>query len=244
MRNLLCLLPLLICSCGPAATPSILPGSPVSGVDFLPKNAEKGALFKYYQAKTSSKWRNNWAANLDLTGVSWNDSRTATLISPSHVVMAAHFMRPASVAVMFHDKKGKPYERFITGVKVLNTGDIAVARLNLPLPPEVKWYRLANHSDAHLGRPVVVSDQTMTLSIHRINAIAGPIVQFGYMSELDPIYQRNLIVGDSGNPSFIVKGQTLFLIETHTTGGPGTGPFYGDPAVQASINAAMAELGN
>lgn len=244
MKILFLILPLLICSCGPSAGPSILSGGRASGLSFLPQKAEKGDLFRYYQARLPSKWLTNWAANLDLTGVSWNDPRTATLISPSHVVMAAHFMRPAEVAVMFHDKKGNPYERYITGFKVLTTGDIAVARLNLPLPPEVKWYNLANGSDASVGRPVIVSDQTKTLSVHRIDAVAGAVIRLGYSPELNLVYRRNLIGGDSGNPSFIYQGGQLLLIETHTTGGPGAGPFYGDPAVQASIRTAMAELGN
>lgn len=244
MRIALLLIPLLMGSCVPSAGPSILPGSRVSELGFLPPTAKKGDLFQYYQAMTPSKWLNNWAANLDLTGVSWNDSRTATLVSPSHVVMAAHFMRPANVAVMFHDKKGRPYERYITGVKVLNTGDIAVARLNLPLPAEVKWYPFANASDAQIGRPVIVSDQTKTLSVHRVDAVAGAVVRFGYFPALNVIYQRNLIAGDSGNPSFVIKGGMLYLLETHTTGGAGAGPFYGDPGVQASIRAAMVELGN
>lgn len=233
---------LLAAACAPGNGPSITtPG--LSGLGFLPEKAEKGRLFEYYQPKAQSKWRNNWAGKLDLTGVSWNDTRAATLISPSHIVMAAHYMRPADVAVMFHDKKGTPYERYITGFKVLSTGDIAVGRLNLPLPPEVKFYRLADASEASVGTPVVISDQTSTLSVHRIEAISGGVVRFGYIPGLNPIYQRNLVVGDSGHPSFIVKNGSLVLLETHTTGGPGTGPFYGDPAVQASIHAAMTELG-
>ena len=109
---LLLSLSLLLCACGPANGPSLAAGgsAPVQGgLGFLPKDAEKGTLFTYYQPKNPSKWRNNWTSKLDLTGVSWNDSRTATLISPSHVVMAAHFTRPANVSVMFHDKRGKPH---------------------------------------------------------------------------------------------------------------------------------------
>ncbi|MES2439610.1 MAG: trypsin-like serine protease [Verrucomicrobiota bacterium] len=234
---------LLIAACAPGNGPSIItPGQ--NGLGFLPGKAEKGTLFKYYQPKAGSEWRNNWAGRLDLTGVSWNDARTATLISPSHVVMAAHFIRPSNVAVMFHDRKGNPYERYITAVRSLNTGDIAVARLNLPLPPEVKWYRLANAAEAAVGTPVIVSDQTSTLSVHRIEAVYGSGIRLGYIPGLNPIYQRNLIVGDSGNPSFILRNGELVLLETHTTGGPGAGPFYGDPTVQASVRAAMKELGN
>lgn len=244
MKSALFLLSLLISACAPSSGPSILPGNATAGLGFLPAQAEKGTLFKYYQAKAPSKWLNNWAANLDLTGVSWNDTRTATLISPSHVVMAAHYMRPSDVPVMFHDKKGNPYERYITAVKTLGQADIAVGRLNLPLPPEVKWYRMADASDATIGRPVITSDQTSTLSVHRIEAVYGPGIRLGRISGLNPVYQRNLVIGDSGHPSFLLKNGQLVLLETHTTGGAGAGPFYGDPGVQAAVRAAMAELGN
>ena len=237
---------LLLCACGPSNVPSGAAGGSApaqDGLGFLPKEAEKGTLFTYYQPKAPSKWRNNWTSKLDLTGVSWNDSRTATLISPSHVVMAAHFTRPANVSVMFHDKQGKPYERFISSVKMLTgVGDIAVAKLNLPLPPEVNPYRLANAGDATIGRPVIVSDQTSTLSVHQIDAVSGGVVRLGFVPGLNPVYRRHLIVGDSGNPSLGWKNGELVRLDTHTTGGPGAGPFYGDPQVQAAIRAAMAEL--
>ena len=215
-----------------------------AGLGFLPAKAEKGTLFQYYQPKGLSKWRNNWTHALDLTGVSWNDSRTATLIAPSYVVMAAHFTRPSEVPVMFHDRKGNPCERYISKVRILNVGDIAVAKLNLPVPSGVKCYRFANAADAAIGRPVIVSDQTNTLSVHRIEAVSGGVIRFGYIPGLDGTYQRNLIVGDSGNPSFLLKNAELVLLETHTTGGPGAGPCYADPGVQAAIHAAIAEMGN
>jgi hypothetical protein len=103
---------------------------------------------------------------------------------------------------------------------------------------------MANASDATIGRPVITSDQTSTLSVHRIGSINGAVVFLDHVPGLNPVYRRNLVVGDSGHPSFLLKGGQLVLLETHTTGGPGAGPFYGDPAVQASVRAAMAELGN
>ncbi|MGL5020193.1 MAG: hypothetical protein ACRDBP_18805 [Luteolibacter sp.] len=234
-------------ACGPSSGPSITAtdgNSASSGLGFLPKQAERGTLFSYYQPKGQSKWKNNWAGRLDLTGVSWNDPRTATLISPSHVVMAAHFMRPADVPIMFHDKNGKPYERFIAKVRPLGgVGDIAVAKLNLPLPPEVKHYRFAKASEATIGRPVIITDQTSTLSVHRIAAMSGGSIRFEFIPGLNPYYGRNLIVGDSGNPSFLLQNNgELVLLETHTTGGPGAGPFYGDPQVQAAIRAAISDM--
>lgn len=232
-------------ACGPVSSPSVTAGSPIqAGLGFLPAKGEKGTLFQYYQPKALSKWRNNWTSALDLTGVSWNDSRTATLIAPSYVVMAAHYIRPSNVPVMFHDKNGKAYERYITAVRSLTVGDVAVGKLNLPLPPEIKRYRFARASEATVGRPAIITDQTMVLSVHRIENINGGVISFSYFLDLNPIYQRNLIVGDSGNPTFIYSNGDLALLETHTTGGPGAGPFYGDPGVQTAIRAAMAEMGN
>ncbi len=235
----------LLGACGVGSRRTVAMGSTApDGVGFLPEKAEKGALFQYYQPKGLSKWRNNWTHPLDLTGVSWNDPRTATLIAPGYVVMAAHFIRPSNVPVIFHDRRGNPHERFIGAVRTLNVGDIVIAKLNRPLPPEIKCYRFASLGEAAIGRPVIVSDQTNTLSVHRLAAISGAVVHFDYFPGLDSVYRRNLIVGDSGNPSFLLVNGDLHLLETHTTGGPGAGPFYGDPAVQAALRAAMLEMGN
>ncbi len=241
---LLCLCALLT-ACGTGSGPTVTSGPPAqAGFGFLPEKSGKGALFQYYQPNAGSKWRNNWTSRLDLTGVSWNDSRTATLIAPSYIVMAAHFIRPSTVPVIFHDKQGNRHERLIGAVRRLNVGDVAVAKLNLPLPPEIKCYRFANASEATIGRPVIVSDQTQTLSVHRLAAVSGAIVQFDYFTNLNPIYRRNLIVGDSGNPSFLLVNDDLRLLETHTTGGPGAGPNYSDSAVQTAIRDAITGMGN
>lgn len=249
MKPLLSLLILpFLTACDTQNGASLVEQNPValrSDLHFLPAKAEKGSLFRYYQPKGKSKWLDNWTRPLDLTGVSWNDSRTATLISRSHVVMAAHFIRPSDVPVMFHDKNGKPHERYITAVRKLDAvGDIAVARLNLPLPPEIKSYRFASPGRAKVGAPVIVTDQTRTVSVHRIAAVSGPVVQLRHVPELNPVYTRNLVVGDSGNPSFLLENGELTLLETHTYGGPGSGPFYGDPQVRSAVIAAMDALGD
>jgi hypothetical protein len=232
-----------LAACSPSSL--TLGTSANSPVGLLPKTPEKGKLFTYYQPRAQSKWKNNWTLPLDFTGVSWNDSRTATLISRSHVVMAAHYMRDSHTPVMFHDRNGKPYERYIVTSKVLSgVGDIGIGKLNMPLPKDIHSYRFADAADATPHKAVLITDQTMTVSIHRIGAVYGRNIGFEYHPDLDPTYRRNLIVGDSGNPSFLLKNGELMLLETHTTGGPGAGPFYGAPEVQTAIRAAMGELGN
>lgn len=241
MKVALFLLPaVLLVSC---ADPGVTTAS--SPLELLPATPEKGTVFKYYQPRAESPRRNNWAAPLDFSGVSWNDPRCATLISPSHVVMAAHFIRDAHTPAMFHDRLGQPEERFIVSHKVLaGVGDIAVGKLNMRLPSGYKAYRFASVADVTPGTPVITTDQTLTASIHQVRGVFGKGIAFDWVPSLDPIYRRNLIPGDSGHPTFILKNGELLLVETHTTGGPGAGPFYGDPEVQQAIRAAMAELGD
>lgn len=244
MKSAFCaitVLPLaLLVSCGAPGTTSAS-----SPLDLLPAKPEKGTLFKYYQTTRESPRKNNWAGPLDFSGVSWNDQRCATLISPSHVVMAAHFIRDSHTPAVFHDRLGQPEERFIVSHKVLSSeGDIAVGKLNMRLPSGYKSYRFANVADAIPGAPVITTDQTLTASVHQIRAVFGKIVALDWVPSIDPLYRRNLIPGDSGHPTFLLKNGELLLLETHTTGGPGAGPFYGDPEVQQAIRAAMKELGD
>ncbi|MDC0305750.1 hypothetical protein OAL16_01015 [Akkermansiaceae bacterium] len=53
---------------------------------------------------------------------------------------------------------------------------------------------------------------------------------------------KNLVKGDSGNPSFFISKGELVLIETHTSGGAGSGPFYGSPLIQEKLSAAITTL--
>lgn len=243
MKSILCIpVALFLGAC--AASPR-LSSSVKSPLELLPAAPEKGTLFKYYQASAESPRKNNWAAPLDFSGVSWNDPRCVTLISHSHVVMAAHYMRDGRTQVMFHDRMGQVEERFIVAHKVLSeVGDIAIGKLNLRMPSDFKVYPLVNAADAKPGTPVVTTDQTLTASIHQIREVVGRFVGLQWIPEIDPVYRRNLVPGDSGHPTFLLKNGEMFLLETHTTGGPGAGPFYGDPEVQAVIKAAMRELGD
>lgn len=209
----------------------------------LPSSPEKGTLFSYYEAKARSKWQGNWTKILDMTGVSWNDTRTATLIDDQFVVMAAHYTRPSDVPVMFHDRSGQPVERYIVQVRSLAPmADVAVGKLNLPVPASIKRYAFAPMSEVKKGRAVLVTDQTKTVSVHQIQAYQNRMVMLGFVPDIDPIYRRNLIVGDSGNPTFVISGGDLKLLETHHYGGPGIGPCYANSEIQSAIRGAMAEM--
>lgn len=231
---------LLLAAC---SGPGSLPPSVNSPTQILPASPEKGTIFRFYQPNADSAYNRNWTHNLDFSGISWNDYRRATLISPSYVVMAGHFSRPVKSAAVFHDRAGQPVERFIVAARSVGN-DVAVGKLNMPVPSDIKFYRFADASDAKPGTPVIILDQTRTASIHEINSVNGPFISFNYSPKIDPAYRRNLIVGDSGHPTFLLKNGEMLLLETHTYGGPGSGPFYGDPGIQAAVRNAMQEMGN
>ena len=211
-------------------------GPPAEDLAFLPERFERGRVFRVYLAGGRSIPANNWTSNFDFSGVSWNDTRTATAVSRRHVVMAGHFARHMSTPVVFHARDGTAHTRQLTGITQLQgLGDIAVGTLDSPLPPEIAHDPLAASGDATYKRAVLVTDQTRTISIHRIGPVDGRRVQLGFDPEIDRRYWRNLVTGDSGNPAFIVKNGRLHLLTTFTTGGPGRGPFYGHPEIRARL---------
>ena len=222
---------------GLAACAPVRPtGPPAADLAFLPDNFERGRVFRVYLPGGRSIPASNWTANFDFSGIAWNDPRTATAISRRHVVMAGHFARSPATPLHFHARDGTAHTRRLVGITHLkDLGDIAVGTLDEPLPPEIARYPLAAPGDATYKRPVLVTDQTRTISIHRIGPVGRRRVQLGYDPEIDRRYWRNLVAGDSGNPAFIIKNGRLHLLTTFTNGGPGRGPFYGHPEIRAAL---------
>lgn len=210
---------------------------------FLPERPQKGRLFHFYNPSGPSLRTGNWSSRFDLSGISWNDPRTVTAISPVHVVMAAHYARPSFTPLIFHDRKGLMHSRKIIRMMPLGGGiDIAVGLLDEPLPPGVARYRVATAADLAPMQLVLVTDQTMMLSLHRLGGIDSQRVILGNDPRIPRDYWRKLVTGDSGNPAFVLKGGELLLLTTFTTGGSGSGPFYGDPQVRAALDRAIGLL--
>ncbi len=223
------------CAHGPSVT-----APAAADLSFLPASFEKGSLFRVYLPGSPSIRARNWTSAFDFTGVSWNDTRTATAISRRHVVMAGHYVRDPSSPVIFHDSAGRPHARHLIGITHLRKlGDIAIGTLNAPLPPQIRHYPLAHPQDVKPMMPVMVTDQTRTISIHRLGGLAEGRVILGYDPKIPRGYWRNLVTGDSGNPAFISANGRLHLLTTFTTGGPGTGPSYADPQIRQAVLDAL-----
>ena len=209
----------------------------------LPPPGGNPKIFEAYSPNGNSRLAKGWTRGFDMSGVSFNMKQTCTLITPKHVVMARHFKRPVNSKVVFHDRNGKVCTRTIMRVKNC-ASDVAVGLLDLPVPSGYTAYPLpssASNTQSLINAPIVVTDQNKHLFFHRVRAI-GSSLSMKYDPKERYGWAKNLIVGDSGNPSFLISGNQLILAETHTSGGPGSGPYYGDQNVQNSIATAIKEL--
>ncbi|MEP4078753.1 hypothetical protein [Haloferula sp.] len=202
-------------------------------------------VFTSYNAKGPVRWNQGWPWKFDLTGIGWDVSTAVTAITPRHVVMANHYQRETGGKAVFHDRNGRPHTR--TVIKVLHVqGDVALGLLDRPLPKSIRTYPLPEISTENMdelaGAQVLVTEQKRRLYFHQIKATNGTFVRFQYDTRLDESKKKRLISGDSGNPSFLLSKGELVLIETHSSGGPGAGPFYGNPEVIAALRKTLSQL--
>lgn len=210
------------------------------------------AVFTSYQPRGPVKWSSGWARRINLTGVSWSQKQAGTAITPRHIVLAAHYALGKGKQVTFHDRSGKPHTRTITQLVSLRNrkdearSDIAVALLDRALPPEVKTYRLlpprTDYPQTLTGCPALVTEQQRRVYIHQVRSLFGRSISFQKSKDYPEEVFKSLIVGDSGNPSFLLVGGEPVLIETHTGGGGGSGPFYSAPEIFAALQETVAAL--
>ena len=223
------------CSSKNPATPSSLSLPPLGG---------SPNIFKRYSIKGDAEMMDGWARNFDMSGVSFNEKMTLTLVTRRHVIMASHYRRKPGAKVVFHNRMGKRIERTLVDV-IEVVGDVAVGLLDLDVPPDLKVYALPTlRKDSLLlkGTTAVVTDQNRRIFFHEIERAGSTSITFRHPQVAKHGWGKNLVKGDSGNPSFFIDEDELVLIETHTSGGAGSGPFYGSPLIQEKLSAAITTL--
>ncbi|MEM1085079.1 MAG: hypothetical protein AAGI48_13285 [Verrucomicrobiota bacterium] len=207
-------------------------------------------VFTAYNPKGPVQWNQGWPWKFDLSGVSWDKTKTATAVTPRHVIMAAHFMRGVGEELVFHDRKGKIHRRTlikrVTFKELGKRADIGVGLLDRPLPKTIRTYPLLEPKQDYRqlinGALALVTDQERRLYFHQINQGGETTLMMNYHKEIEPTKEKRLAVGDSGNPTFLLTKGELALIGTHTTGGPGAGPFYGSLEYQNTLNTIIRDL--
>lgn len=236
MRSL-AFITLALSACTP--TPSNITGPPQ-----LPSPGAKPPIFAKYDPAGDSEMAPTWTRRFDLSGVSFDQRQTATLISRRHVVMAQHFVRKRGDQVIFHDRSGKRIARTLIDLKPV-WGDVAVGLLDSDVPASLRIYPLPTPSTEYrklIGRIAVVTNQHRGLFFHEVQGAANGSLSLRHDLQERHGYYVNLVSGDSGNPSFLLVNGELVLIETHTFGGGGGGPYYGWPELQQKLQQRMDEL--
>lgn len=245
---------------GPPATKALktteLETDAKSRLDTLAQQTDltSNSLFASYRKKGVSQWSQNWTRRIDFSGVSWSQRQAGTAITPRHIVLAAHYQIGPGKVITFHERSGAVHSRVVEKaiafrgqkVPIEKRSDIAVALLDKPLPPTIKTYRLLppreDYGQTLEGCPVLVTEQNRRVFIHRISRSSGKFLSFRKHSEFPEELYKSLIKGDSGHPSFLLVGGEPVLVETHTGGGGGSGPFYSSPAYFEALKEAVAEL--
>lgn len=197
-----------------------------------------------YDPAGDARLADGWVRNYDFSGVSFDQKMTATLVTRRHVVMANHYKRSAGDDVIFHDRTGRRVARKLTAVRHV-FGDVAVGVLNADVPASLRIYPLPHPStqpDQLTGQIAVVTNQHRMVFFHEISFVGIGRLRLNQDTQERHGWNVRIVKGDSGNPSFFLANGELILIETHTHGGFGSGPYYGWPDLQTRLQETIDAL--
>lgn len=218
-------------------------------------------IFSTQNHSTSTYVRNTncWASDLDLTSISpWNSSggstRAGTLISPRHIIFAAHYQINNGSTVRFVDNNNNVVTRTMIN-KLTHPEykpyypDLTVGLLDSDVPNTIGFVKilpqnwsnyLPSLSTSH-SLPCLILDQeekSLISELTNLN-INAPFKRPVLSSRL--AFFENIISGDSGNPAFLIINDELVIITVWTSGGAGSGTsilYHKD-----AINTMMSTLG-
>ena len=182
---------------------------------------------------------NFWAMDVDTTCASvWNNfawpgefRKAGTLISRRHMVFANHFPAEVNKSVWFVGTDGNVYSNTIVNVKTITGTDIQIALLATDTdehvnPAIILPKGFVGYMNTGKGLPVLAFDYDEQGIVYEIKADL-PItdsqqgertVSTGIpVSNHRILYHENVVVGDSGNPCFLLFGtNAVFLGAAHT----------------------------
>ncbi len=198
-----------------------------------------GKVFSSQDHANSTYVRNPnlWCEDLDLTGLSpWNSSgghkKAGTLITPRHVIGAAHYEYSVGTVVRFVEKNGTVHDRTVKGKarhpKCRNYNpDLTVYTLDSDLPSTIKPYSVMPSDYSKYFDNIFKSKIPCIGFDQEEKALIIDWANGGRMrTPTDSkrlIFNESKIKGDSGNPAFLIfKGEPV-LVTVWTFGGAGAG---------------------
>jgi hypothetical protein len=207
---------------------------------------------------------NCWAYDLDLTCISpWNSSTgwpggttgAGTLITPRHIIFAAHFELPVGCNIRFITNNNTIVQRRVIAKKrhpsySILYPDLTIGVLDSDVPSSISFCKIlpdnwSNYLPTDIdGIPCLVLDQEEKALTadgwSSVNNGAG-IIQLKRPSDTKRLqFYEELIVGDSGNPCFFIINNQLVILTVWTSGPSGAGTSIS--AEKAVLNQMINEL--
>lgn len=197
-----------------------------------------------------------------MSGANWWQ-RGGTLISPRHVLFAKHFttsVLPGGTPLRFVDDNNNTITRNIVQY-ASDLTDISIAVLDSDVPSNIKFAKVLppdyisylKLSSQDLLYSVALDQQEKAI-VKRMGGLSGLIANDGQggtvnipniliynLLESDPFFSftETIIVGDSGNPVFLIIDNELVVLTTWWTAN--SGPFI--TTRYNTVNSLMNQLG-
>ena len=181
-----------------------------------------------------------WAKGIDFSCASpWNSCggslKAGTLISKRHIVYANHFPLAVGSRIVFVGEDGGVCPCYLEKSKRIPNSDIEIGLLNAEITPNIHPAKiLPEDFEKHIGNgkglPIVTFNQREQLFL----TVANPIPTNGSPGHVISCqapkdkhlarFREKVVVGDSGNPAFLLFGDYPVLAYCLLRGGTGAGP--------------------
>ena len=185
----------------------------------------------------------NWAYDIDLSCASpWNgwhsNLEAGVLITRRHVLFAKHYLfnqGAGNRVVYFRQRDGGSYSSTVIATNASDRTDIAIAFLSEDAPSTISLASIlpldyADYISTGNGLPMLTLDYQEKTLIHDIVSLPkdpGNVSARYPVNPLRCVHTEPIVVGDSGNPRFLLLDTTPILVSTLWAGPntPASGPF-------------------
>ena len=192
-----------------------------------------------------------WLKDVDFSCASpWNDSmgnlKAGTLISKRHIVFAKHFPLWKGVRILFVGADGGVCPCNVDAVREIPRTDIMIGLLNAEVTPNIHPAKILPPDFPKCigegkGLPIVTFTQHERVFLSEVRSITtNGISNVASTNASWKALGGKIVVGDSGNPAFLLIGNEPILLYCLQSGGVGHGPAL--HRYRREIQAAMDAL--